>query len=327
MKFNDSLVEAIHECQKQKPFKNFIFLKRGDEWILQASHQPPKSKSTVDLDMLKNDKLFEDIAKFSDLKKYQLLKKIDQSTFVGSVFSSYIHVSLNNSSKAFSLLKKQLNKDPYIHIYKNIGKGLNESTREIVKNNFEKMISLLAEKVDKKLIQNVSIYYSNMWESTESRKIRDNLDVDFSTQDIRKKVATPVFGVKYPGVWFPTLLNNTNFKEAIAYLKMVFEQYEFINDFWIYNFYIPAGEIRKKYKSKLIEYLNSKDKEKTLLFINAYSSQVVKNILIDNFKPSKFISKQRKFYIKLLEDNNLNEYAFFKLIQLGDYSNKYLRWL
>lgn len=185
----------------------------------------------------------------------------------------------------------------------------------------------------KEVINLVATFLERNLNTDLSQKLTYRYDVNLSSLEFDKKISSPNFALKYPQVWFDSILERKNFASAENFLKFSISLFpnELKNAPYIFTHYFPANdEMRQKIFTLLAQPLVTKKDEislyrKLVLMENGVMRKWFEKEENKKFPP--YFKMQRDFYRSSLSSGKAIDLSFYHLFELGDESVSYFKWL
>ncbi len=199
-----------------------------------------------------------------------------------------------------------------------------------------KAISKLKERSEKNLYASF-LKYLTFFSFENSNKIEEYLRKEIESFEYDKKIYShPVWGYPFIHLWIGDIFEDGGEKKYMEYFNHYFEYYFKYDD--IKSILNSAAVILPyKYKAIFLKSLlrkkedwlkkkNNRDDQISLYSLCEYQSLVGISLEGKKITGNNCLNEKRKFYRKLMSENkNVKEYALFKLMQLGDMNEDYLK--
>lgn len=215
--------------------------------------------------------------------------------------------------------------DPKNYIFNN-QYSLDEKERELIYEKFKEIFSFLREKIREDYFFVLATYYSNLLPDKMKKDFDDEFDVDFSKQQIRERINSPLFGLRAPGAWIPLLVKRASAKEMREYLKKVFSIHnrKISEVFWLSEYFIDSSkETREEFKRIFLDYLKNNDVYSAELINSLVSNEGFLGMIEEHKKNIPNFRIRRQNLIKQLTTVSMKDYIVYELIGLGDMNIKY----
>ncbi len=282
-----------------------------------------KKQKTKLSDHFLNEALFH-LEDKNDIEKLDLIYPVvsqleNDHGLLSLLLRSFLFQQLGNQGKVTELMDKIYQISPLLSFKNSTFK------QENYKNVLSK-IELMTQYLER---LSLGERRSQMLKVILKRELRtEAFEVDFSLQELREVVKSPILGLRYPTVWFPYLYKRDSFNQAIDYFEKTLElnevQKKIDSITWLTQIHLPReSSIREKFLNKIIQMQSSVESEDKILFFLLAENETIKNNLSTQNKFKPLFNEKREFFRELLKNGDYLYYSFYQLLKLGDEQEEY----
>jgi len=294
--------------------------------------------------------------KFSELESIsKILKQIKEAKSELKKYRLY-NLLIDISKKSDSVfLKKLLASVSYGHI----------GNRSLLLKNFNELLSInevfYALDLNQRFVsyQNIDLYFSlinqlfnslrNKIEDEELIRIFDSNfkfldyskkkityqtdDLDWALNELREKMNTYRYGLKFPAYWIKEIEGRTSTKEKDEFIrkqetKRLVKHLKPI-DMWIFKYNLPIDEVERKLVIKKLLKKYKSDLLSKYVVLDLIEVPKIKKILSKSLRElaKPRFSLQRAYYHNNLELGKESSLLIYKLLQMGEESDEFIWWL
>lgn len=251
------------------------------------------------------------------------LKDIDSlpEGVVKEIFQMYVYAMMGNTGKVNEILRMALNRH-YSYRYFNFQKNY-----EIERGKLDDVLYLLLTKINDKTSnkQLLKLYLRHQARSYGLKfefEMLSRFDLLLTTDQLNDITRSPLYGYRYPGLWYPEVLEKKGANKALQFLEKSYPVWKDNVDgnMWLYGHVRPKEEKRRKQIIKNVE--------RSFRSTDAWSNEV-KFLLLDDLDFKLFYEKYSKkkikplfvlrkiFYQNQMTKDQGIEYSLYKLLQIG----------
>lgn len=264
------------------------------------------------------------------LQEFQLnLKRLPQG-----LLKKFGYLLLAKESENFSqikgLVEDVIHWEPRVLPFYGINIPLGDETWSSVDNLLVGIVKKLEDRIlAKAFITRVTQFV----ETSKLPKLYDEMNLDWSLNDLREIVKSPWYAPLFPAFWFSQLSGRVSTSEMNDINLKLIERKKITNwdhhDLWMFSDWMPNEESLRLDIIKSIETIKRSDEEYMKELVVRLAENAIIRRLLDERKiiSTKVLFKlKRDFYFKLLNGGKHIDYSLYHLIVLGDEDKNYLWW-
>jgi hypothetical protein len=244
------------------------------------------------------------------------------------VIEAFLYLRMENRGRCFLILSQLLNLNPMTN--ENYQASWTNSQKEKLNQRFKFAIKYILENLNSPIVNSMMYeYFKNYFPEEEFDEFLSD-EKPFNSQDILNLTKNPIWGKRFPGVWYPLLYEKYGLQVANEYLEQnlyffrKLQKGDFRMIYLLSEFKTSKPEIIKKLGEIFLKFKQSKrtsDKE-NLIFLS--DSKILKSKDFNEFEVK--LSYKRDYYRMNLIKGRSFKYNFFNLLKLGDFSPNYFEY-
>ncbi len=236
----------------------------------------------------------------------------------------------NNFSQIKGLIEEVIHWEPRVLPFYGIDIPLGSDTWNSVDDLLVGIIKNLKDKIlAKAFITRVSQFV----DESKLPKLFDEINTEWSLNDLREYVKSPWYAPLFPSFWFSQLSGRVSTSEMTDINLKLIDRKNITkwenHDLWMFSDWMPNDEALRLDIIKSIERINTLDEEYMKELVIRLSENAIIRRHLDEKKiiPTKVLFKlKRDFYFKLLSAGKHIDYSLYHLLVLGDEDRNYLWW-
>jgi hypothetical protein len=306
------------KCQPKKAKKLF----RYRDKVLRK-----KSRHVKNLDkILKNEdfmKFEQYTSQFGINEMGEIGKKIEvmPESMVKEVLSMYMYTMIGNYGRTNAIIRNSLKK---FYLYRNYSfyHGHNISISELDQSIIF-LLSKINEKTNDKELLKLYLRHHSQAEGVKfDFEIVSRFNLLLNSSDISSAMQSPLYGFRYPALWYPVIVEKNGANVASKFLKKSYPvwQQNIKDNIWLYKFVRPADEKRRVQVTKVLREMFKSEspwiKEAQFWLLDDIDFKVFFEKYSGKKSRPLFVQKKNYYQKQLMKDVGL-EYSIYNLLTLG----------
>lgn len=236
----------------------------------------------------------------------------------------------NNFSQIKGLIEEVIHWEPRVLPFYGIDIPLSNETWSSVDDLLVGIVKNLKDKIlAKAFITRVSQFV----DESKLPKLFDEMNTDWSLNDLRVIVKSPWYAPLFPAFWFSQLSGRVSTSEMTDINLKLIERKKITkwenHDLWMFSDWMPNDQALRLDIIESISRINNVDEDYMKELVVRLAENAITRKLLDEKKiiSTKVLFKlKRDFYFKLLSAGKHVDYSLYHLIVLGDEDRNYLWW-
>ena len=261
-------------------------------------------------------------------KDTEILKKYPYSWSM-KILEAYLYLKIQNKGRPFEIIRKLLNTNPLAG--ENFLYGWSDKERDLLGKRLNKAFTELIKNLESPILLSlIQEYFSLYFQESETEEYIDNLE-GFSATDLNILSKNPIWGSKFPVIWYPILNKRISSSFAQEYMENTHYFYHRLKKkdsrmiFLLEKFSSSENKIKVSIEEALMHLMKSKKLSDKENFFSLMDSSSFRNKY--SHVVSTSLGERRRFFQRQLQKGKSPEYNLYQLIRLGDFNPHYLGFL
>ncbi|PIP90197.1 MAG: hypothetical protein COW01_12805 [Bdellovibrionales bacterium CG12_big_fil_rev_8_21_14_0_65_38_15] len=236
----------------------------------------------------------------------------------------------SNFSQIKGLIEEVIHWEPRVLPFYGIDIPLSDDTWNSVDDLLLGIVKNLKDKIlAKAFITRVSQFI----DESKLPKLFDEMNTDWSLNDLREIVKSPWYAPLFPAFWFSQLSGRVSTSEMTDINLKLIERKKITqwndHDLWMFSDWMPNDETLRQDIINSIKRINDLEEDymKELVVRLAENAIIRRHLDEKKIIPTKVLFKlKRDYYFRLLSAGKHVDYSLYHLLVLGDEDRNYLWW-